>query len=114
MASMIDTERVVELERLMKEPLGDIVAELTQSMDESIERARTALAAADLDTAARAAHRFRNDALIVGAGPLERALAELENHARAGEQAASEIDLQDVAHIWSRTRPELLEAAASR
>jgi HPt (histidine-containing phosphotransfer) domain-containing protein len=111
MEPLIDRERVVELERLMKEPLAEIVGELVQSMNESIERARQAIQAEDLEMAARAAHRCRNDALIVGAGPLQRALGELEAAARGGERAAAADALGLVEEAWSMTRPELGAAA---
>jgi HPt (histidine-containing phosphotransfer) domain-containing protein len=114
MDPLIDTARVVELEQLMKEPLTDLIAELVQSMDESIERARTALAVSDLDTTARAAHRFRNDALIVGAGPLQAALASLETSARQGESAELAGLLAKVEDVWSVTRPELLDVPQAR
>jgi HPt (histidine-containing phosphotransfer) domain-containing protein len=111
---LVDRERVVELEQLMKEPLAELVAELAQSMDESIERARAALGHGDLDTTARAAHRCRNDALIVGAGPLQQALGTLETAARASETPAAESALEAVVDAWSKTRPELLDIAQAR
>jgi HPt (histidine-containing phosphotransfer) domain-containing protein len=114
MAELVDRERIAELEQLMKEPLAEIVAELAQSMDESIERAAAALAGGDLDTTARAAHRCRNDALIVGAGPLQQALATLETAARATETSTAEGALAAVVGAWSKTRPELLAAAQAR
>jgi HPt (histidine-containing phosphotransfer) domain-containing protein len=114
MAELVDRARIVELEQLMKEPLAEIVAELAQSMDESVQRASGALAGGDLVTTARAAHRCRNDALIVGAGPLQRALAELETAARASETPAAETALEAVVDAWSKTRPELLDAAQAR
>jgi HPt (histidine-containing phosphotransfer) domain-containing protein len=114
MDPLIDHERIAALEELMKEPLGGLVDELAHSVDESIERARQALRVSDLDTTARAAHRGRNDALIVGAGSLERALAALEKAARDGESAAAEAAFQAVVDAWSMTRPELLAAAQAR
>lgn len=114
MAELVDRERIAGLEQLMKEPLGELVAELAQSMDESVQRARVALAGADLDTTARAAHRCRNDALIVGAGPLQQALATLETAARAGEASAAHAALETVVDAWAKTRPELLAAAGPR
>jgi HPt (histidine-containing phosphotransfer) domain-containing protein len=114
MAELVDRDRIAELEQLLKEPLAEIVAELAQSMDESVERATGALAAGDLDTTARAAHRCRNDALIVGAGPLQQALATLETAARASETPGAQAALAAVADIWSKTRPELVDAAQAR
>jgi HPt (histidine-containing phosphotransfer) domain-containing protein len=114
MAELVDRARIVELEQLMKEPLPEIVAELATSMDDSIERASGALAGGDLDTTARAAHRCRNDALIVGAGPLQQALATLETAARASEAPAAGAALEAVVDAWSKTRPELMAAAQAR
>ncbi|HEY2771089.1 MAG TPA: Hpt domain-containing protein [Solirubrobacteraceae bacterium] len=114
MSELVDRERIAELEQLMKEPLAEIVAELTQSMDESIDRAQAALTDGDLLTAARAAHRCRNDALIVGAGPLQQALATLETASRAGETPGAQDAFAAVADAWSKTRPELLHAAQAR
>jgi HPt (histidine-containing phosphotransfer) domain-containing protein len=114
MDPLVDHARITALEELMKEPVAALVDELAHSMDESIGRAQQALTDSDLDTAARAAHRGRNDALIVGAGPLERALAALETAARAGESAAAEAALGASVDAWSMTRPELLAAAQAR
>jgi HPt (histidine-containing phosphotransfer) domain-containing protein len=108
---MIDPERIADLERVLPEPLSEIVAELVQSMDGTIGRAGEAVAARELDEAARAAHRCRNDALIVGARQLLDALARLETAANHWEQEAAEHALDAVREAWPLTRLELEQAA---
>jgi HPt (histidine-containing phosphotransfer) domain-containing protein len=111
MDPLINRERIADLDRLMNEPLGEILRELVQRIDEAIERARQALEADDLDTVAGVAHHARNDAMIVGAGPLEHVLSKLEAAARAKDGAVAGDALNGVEHAWSMTRPELEDAA---
>src|SRR5437764_15286460 len=79
----LDPKRITELRALMGDELGSVVESLLESLSDSIEQIGAALAEEQLDAATRAAHGARNDALLVGAGQLLRALTDVETATRA-------------------------------
>jgi len=111
MTRLIDPERIAELNRVLPEPLAEVVAELVQNVDQAIERAAQAVEVGRLDDAARAAHGCRNDALIVGARPLLRALANLETAANNGQREGAAQALANARETWPQTRLELQRTA---
>jgi HPt (histidine-containing phosphotransfer) domain-containing protein len=107
-----DLSRINELKDLMGSEVGPIVASMLVSMTGAIEEVETALAAGELDRATRAAHAARNDALMLGAGPLQRALSDLEAATRRLDEAQARAALERLREIWPATRAALAAASA--
>lgn len=111
MSSALDLERIAELGSLIGSDLEAMLGSLVKSMARSIEELERAIAGADLEEATRAAHRCRNDALIVGARELLAALTSLESHSRDFQLGAARDALEPVRRAWPPARAELERAA---
>jgi HPt (histidine-containing phosphotransfer) domain-containing protein len=109
----LDLSRIAELQGVMGAGIDGIVGSLVQSMASAIERAEASIAAGELDEAARAAHLCRNDALMIDAKPLLRALSELESAARDHQLEPARRALDQVQLVWPGTREELERAAGA-
>ena len=107
MSDYIDLGRVGELEEVMGADAVAIVSSMLENMTVAIDELELAMAAGDLDRATQAAHRCRNDALMLGARQLLSALTELEAATRAANEAAAADALARVKEIWPPTRDEL-------
>ena len=108
-----DLSRIYELKDLMGSEVGPIVASMLATMTGAIEEVETALAASDLDRATRAAHAARNDALMLGAVPLQQALSDLEAATRLLDEARARAALAQLRKIWPATRAGLAAASAN-
>lgn len=113
MSDYFDLSRINELKDVMGSEVGPIVASMLVSMTGAIEEVEAALAASDLDRATSAAHAARNDALMLGAGPLQRALSDLEAATRLLDEAQARIALERLRKIWPATRAGLAAASAN-
>jgi HPt (histidine-containing phosphotransfer) domain-containing protein len=113
MSDYFDLSRINELKDLMGSEVGPIVASMLVSMTGAIEEVEAALAAGELDRATRAAHAARNDALMLGAGPLQRALSDLEAATRRLDEAQARVALERLREIWPATRAGLAAASAN-
>ncbi len=111
MASALDPKRIAELEDLIGPELGPILQSLEQSISRTIDEADAALTTGELATVAYAAHRCRNDALMVGAHQLQDALSALEAASRRRELEAAREAMTRVREIWPGTQEELARAA---
>jgi len=107
-----DAGRVAELQDALGADTEAILGSMLTSMRATIDRLEAAMAAGELDAAAQAAHRVRNDALMLSAAPLLAALTELEEAARAGEEAGANAALERVRLVWPPTRDALAVACA--
>lgn len=107
----LDPKRITELRTLIGDELGSVVETLLESLTESIEQVETALADEQLDDATRAAHRARNDALLVGASQLLGALTDLETATRAQQLGPARQAWQRALAVWPATREELEQLA---
>jgi HPt (histidine-containing phosphotransfer) domain-containing protein len=107
----IDPQRIAELEGLIGPDIGPILESLEQSISSAIDDADGALAAGELSRVAYAAHRCRNDALMVGAVELQKALAALEAASRRLELEGARDALTRVREVWPGIRDELARAA---
>jgi HPt (histidine-containing phosphotransfer) domain-containing protein len=112
-SSRLDHTRIAELEDLIGPDLGPTLRSLEQSISNAIDDADGALAAGELGGAAYAAHRCRNDALMVGALQLQEALAALETAVRSRELEPARVAMAHIREIWPATRDELARAARS-
>jgi HPt (histidine-containing phosphotransfer) domain-containing protein len=110
-SSALDLERIAEVSRLIGSDLEGMLISLVQSMARSIEDLERAIADADLEGATQAAHRCRNDALIVGARELLAALTSLEAHSRNLQLGPARDALEPVRRAWPAARAELERAA---
>jgi HPt (histidine-containing phosphotransfer) domain-containing protein len=107
----LDLERVAKLESLLGADLPEIVGSLVASMSTQIARVEEALAAGRLQDVTEAAHRCRNDALMVGAQPLLAALTDLETASRSARQGSANQAMKRLREVWPETRDELMRAA---
>jgi HPt (histidine-containing phosphotransfer) domain-containing protein len=106
-----DLERIGELEDVMGADASAIVSSMLESMTVAIDEVEQAMAAGQLDRATRAAHRCRNDALMLGARQLLAALTDLEAAARETNEAEAGAALERVRRVWPPTRDELVAGA---
>jgi HPt (histidine-containing phosphotransfer) domain-containing protein len=103
----IDLGRIGELEEAMGADAAAIVSSMLQNMTAAIDELELAMAAGDLDRATQAAHRCRNDALMLGARQLLTALTELEVATRGADESGASDALARVRLAWPPTRDEL-------
>lgn len=103
----LDLTRIVELQEVLAADLPEIIDSLVQSSSSAITRIEAAIAAGDLEAAARAVHQARNDALMFGANQLLDTLAQLEQAARGGRLEGSVAALERLRLIWPEVRREL-------
>ena len=111
MSSYYDLEQVIRLEGVMGPDVPSIVAPMLASMTEATDEIESAMAAGDLDRVTRAAHRCRNDAMVLGAHQLLRALTDLEAAGREYDKTRAAEALARVREVWPPTRDELTEVA---
>ena len=107
MSPYVDASRIAELQDVLGADTEAIVASMLASMTGAIERLETAVSAGELDVAIQAAHRARNDALMLSAAQLQAALTALEAAARASDQSRTRAALEHVREVWPPTRDEL-------
>ncbi len=111
MSAPLDPKRIAELEDVIGPDFGPILESLETSIAGAIDDATAALGAADLAATAYAAHRARNDALMVGASELQRQLTALETAARDEDLDAARAALTRVRELWPQAREELARTA---
>jgi HPt (histidine-containing phosphotransfer) domain-containing protein len=109
----LDLERVAKLEEILGSELPEILATLVAGIDEQVERAEAALADGCLQDVTQAAHRCRNDALMVGAQPMLAALSELEDASRSDRLEDAHAAMHRLREVWPETRSELQRAVHS-
>ncbi len=111
MSDYIDLGRIGELEEVMGTDAVAIVSSMLDNMTAAIDEVERAVAAGDLDRATSAAHRCRNDALMLGAQRLLTALTDLETATRSADQDGAGTALEGVRLVWPPTRDELAAGA---
>jgi HPt (histidine-containing phosphotransfer) domain-containing protein len=107
----LDRKRIAELGEVIGADLGRVIDSLCESISAAIDDADAALASGELPRAAYAAHRCRNDALMVGALQLQEALAAVEAASRRDQLEQARQAMVRVHDIWPSTRDELAHAA---
>jgi len=103
----VDLGRIGELEDVMGADAVAIVSSMLENMTAAIDELERAMGAGELDRATQAAHRCRNDALMLGARQLLGALTELEAATRAADESGAGAALARVKEVWPPTRDEL-------
>ena len=107
MSEYTDLGRIGELEDVMGADAATILSAMVENMTAAIDELELAMACGDLDGATQAAHRCRNDALMLGARQLLAALTDLEAATRASDETAAGAALGRVRAAWPPTRDEL-------
>jgi hypothetical protein len=103
-AVALDTERLAQLRVFSDAELRQITADVIEAVTAQLQGLHEALASRDLRTAADAAHRGRNEALLVGARELCEAFSSLEQAARGGDSSQAEKAAQAAGELWPATR----------
>lgn len=111
MADYIDLQRIGELEDVMGAEAPAIVSSMLDNMTAAIDEVELAMGDRDLDRATSAAHRCRNDAMMLGAQQLLAALTDLEAATRQADGAGADAALERVRLVWPPTRDELSASA---
>ena len=109
MSAYFDPARIAELQDILGADTEAILGSMLTSMTAAIERLEAGVAAGDLDEAIQAAHRARNDALMLSAARLQAALSELELAARAADEPRTRDALNRVREVWPPTREALAD-----
>jgi HPt (histidine-containing phosphotransfer) domain-containing protein len=111
MNSEFDLARIAELQQVMGADAATIIASMLASMTSAIEEVETALDAGNLDRVTQAAHRCRNDALMLGAKQLQEALTAIEAATRDHDESRAREALTGLRAVWPSTRERLVEAS---
>src|SRR6516165_9324831 len=103
-ASALDADRLAQLRVFSQSELQAIARSAATAITDQLRRLDRALASTDLSTAADAAHRARNETLLLGASDLTDAFADLERAARDVNPTGAQSAAQQVNAIWPATR----------
>lgn len=107
MNTYFDPARIAQLKEIMGAEAGTMVDSMLASLSGAIERLAAAMAAGELAPAIQAAHAARNDALMLGAAPLQTALSDLEAAARDDDEARARDAFERVRAVWPPTREQI-------
>ena len=108
MSAYFDPTRIAELQDVLGADTQAILSSMLTSMTVAIEQLEAAVTGGELEQAIQAAHRARNDALMLSAARLQAALTELEAAARDADEPRTRDALERVRAVWPPTREELL------
>jgi HPt (histidine-containing phosphotransfer) domain-containing protein len=109
----LDLIRLEELRDLMQADLPQLVTQLADRISEVLIELDSALSRDDLPAVAAAAHSARNDALVLGAKRLLKALEAVELNARDQNSPAAREAQARVQAIWPDVRAAARRAAGS-
>lgn len=112
--SALDAGRLAQLRVFSQAELHAIAKSASTVIGDQLKRLQGALASTDLAAAADAAHRARNETLLVGASELTDAFADLEQAARGGDCTGARAAAQQVNAIWPATHDAIDEIANGR
>jgi hypothetical protein len=102
-AIALDTERLAQLHVFSQAELRQITADVIDAVAEQLESLAAALPSRDFASAAEAAHRGRNETLLVGARELCDAFTSLERAARARDADSAEEADAAARRLWPAT-----------
>lgn len=108
----LDADRLAQLRVFSDAERHEIAKGAATAITAQLDRLERALSASDLGTVADAAHRARNETLLVGAQSLTNAFAELEQSARGGRHELAREAAQQVRTMWPAARAAIHEIAA--
>jgi HPt (histidine-containing phosphotransfer) domain-containing protein len=101
--SALDADRLAQLRVFSQAELHAIAESAASVITDQLRRLERALAKTDLTTVADAAHRARNETLLVGANKLTDAFAVLEAAARDGNTTGARAAARQVNAVWPET-----------
>jgi hypothetical protein len=101
--SALDADRLAQLRVFSRAELNEIATSAATVIADQLKQLDSALARGDLRTAADAAHRARNETLLVGARELTDGFADVERAARDGNPSRARAAAQRVNAIWPAT-----------
>jgi HPt (histidine-containing phosphotransfer) domain-containing protein len=107
----LDDDRLAQLGVFSDAERHAIAKGVASAITDQFDRLERALATSDLGAVADAAHRARNETLLVGARALTTAFADLEQAARDGEQELASAAAQQAKAIWPATHAAIDEVA---
>ncbi len=108
----LDADRLAQLRVFSDAERHEIAKGAATAISAQLDRLERALSILDLGTAADAAHRARNETLLVGARSLTDAFADLEQAARGGEHELAREAARQVRAIWPAARTAIDQIAA--
>ncbi len=108
----LDARRLSQLQVFSKSELNQIGLDSIKAIGEHLEALNAALTAGDLDRVADAAHRARNETLLVGARELGEALAAVEQAAQRCSMSRVREGTAAAQSLWPPTRAALAELVA--
>jgi uncharacterized protein with LGFP repeats len=103
-AVVLDSGRLDQLRVFSASEVRQIASDVIDAVEAQLERLAAELSAGTLQGAAEAAHRARNETLLIGALELCAEFSSLEDAARAGDRAAGQQAAQRAAGLWPPTR----------
>jgi HPt (histidine-containing phosphotransfer) domain-containing protein len=106
-SAYVDSTRITQLKEFMGAEADPMIASMLRSLSGAIARLESVVEAGEVDAAAQVAHTARNDALMLGAGPLQEALRELEAAARDADEPGTSALLERVREVWPATWEQL-------
>ena len=109
----LDADRLAQLRVFSDAERNAITKGAASAITDQLGRVDHALAKSDLHAAADAAHRARNETLLVGAHELTTAFADLERAARGGQQALAREAAEQVKAVWPATEAALDQVAGA-
>jgi hypothetical protein len=107
----LDAARLSELRVFTAEERREISADAIRAIAELLDELDAAIASRQLAVAAEAAHRARNETLLVGARELCDAFTELEHSARHESKARAAQAARRARAVWPQTRAAIAELA---
>jgi HPt (histidine-containing phosphotransfer) domain-containing protein len=108
----LDAARLSELRVFTPDELREISADSIRAIDELLAELEQTLAGGQLAAVAEAAHRARNEALLVGARELCDAFVELEHSARREGGARARQAVDRARTVWPQTRAAIAALGA--
>jgi HPt (histidine-containing phosphotransfer) domain-containing protein len=106
----LDAGRLGDLQVFSREELEEIGRRAIDVVSRELDAVDGAVARRDLDAAGEAAHRARNETLLVGARELAEALQVVEQAARAGRESLVGEAVATARALWPSTREAIARA----
>jgi HPt (histidine-containing phosphotransfer) domain-containing protein len=106
----LDAERLRDLRIFSRTELGEIGRDAIDVIAAKLEAIERAVGDPDLAAAASAAHRARNETLLIGARELSEALESVETAARAGHASRVREGVAAARALWPATRDAIARA----
>jgi HPt (histidine-containing phosphotransfer) domain-containing protein len=106
----LDGGRLRDLRVFSEAELREIGRGAISALDDQLATLERALAEGDLQVVAEAAHRARNETLLVGARELGETLQSVEDAARAGRTSLVGEGVATARALWPSTREAIARA----